>query len=209
MVTVNKLDEKGNQSGSFGLEDAVFATRVRVVTVGDALLRQLSNKRKAHANTKDRTEVHGGGRKPWRQKGTGRARAGSIRSPLWRGGAVAMGPRGEANYVKDMPKKARRAAMKSLLTSKTRKGLVSVMAPLALTAPKTKTVIDILKNMELGSQKVLFVLADRDVNFEKSVRNIPAAKALLASNLNPHDLLNYDRLVLFEGAVQKITEGLA
>lgn len=209
MVTVNKLDEKGNQSGSFGLEDAVFGARVRVVTVGDALVRQLANKRKAHANTKDRTEIHGGGRKPWRQKGTGRARAGSIRSPLWKGGAVAMGPRGEANYTKDMPRKARRAAIKSLLSSKTRKGLVSVMASLVLTAPRTKSVIEILKNMDLGSQKVLFVLADRDVNFEKSVRNIPAAKALLASNLNPHDLLNFDRVVLFEGAVQKITEGLA
>lgn len=209
MVTVNKLDEKGNQSGSFGLEDAVFGTRVRVVTVGDALVRQLSNKRKAHANTKDRTEVHGGGRKPWRQKGTGRARAGSIRSPLWKGGAVAMGPRGEANYTKDMPKKARRAAIKSLLTSKTRKGQISVMAPVALTAPRTKAIIEILKNMDLGSQRVLFVMADRDVNFEKSVRNIPAAKALLCTNLNPHDLLNYDRVVLFEGAVPKITEVLA
>src|SRR5436853_6218224 len=106
MVTVSKLDEKGNQSGSFGLEDAVFKARVSVVTVGDALLRQLSNRRKAHANTKDRTEVRGGGRKPWRQKGTGRARAGSIRSPLWKGGAVAMGPRGEMNYKLDMPTQA-------------------------------------------------------------------------------------------------------
>lgn len=209
MVTVKKLDEKGNQAGSFGLEDAVFGARVRVVTVGDALIRQLSNKRKAHANTKDRTEIRGGGRKPWRQKGTGRARAGSVRSPLWKGGAVAMGPRGEANYVKDMPKKARRAAVRSLLSSKARKELVSVMAPLNLSAPKTKTVIDILKNMDLGSQRVLFVLPARDVNFEKSVRNIPAAKALLAANLNPHDLMNYDRVVLFEGAVQKITEVLS
>jgi large subunit ribosomal protein L4 len=209
MVTVNKLDEKGKQSGSFGLEDAVFGGRISVVTVGDALIRQLANKRKAHANTKDRTEIHGGGRKPWRQKGTGRARAGSIRSPLWKGGAVAMGPRGEANYVKEMPKKQRRVAIRSLLTSKTRKGKVSVMAPVALTAPKTKTIVEILKNMELGTEKVLFVLADRDVNFEKSVRNIPAARAILHSNLNPHDLLNYDRVVLFEGAVQKVTEGLA
>jgi large subunit ribosomal protein L4 len=95
------------------------------------------------------------------------------------------------------------------LTSKTRRGLVSVMAPLALSAPKTKAVVEVLKNMDVGSQKVLFVLAGRDANFEKSVRNIPAAKALLASNLNPYDLLNYDRVVLFEGAVQKITEVLA
>ena len=198
MVTVNKLDEKGNQSGSFGLEDAVFGGRVSVVTVGDALVRQLANKRKAHANTKDRTEVTGGGRKPWRQKGTGRARAGSIRSPLWKGGAVAMGPRGEANYTKDMPKKARRVAIRSLLTSKTRKGLVSVMAAVTLATPKTKSVIEILKNMDLGAQ-----------NGGRVYFQIPAAKALLASNLNPHDLLNYDRVVLFEGAVQKITEGLA
>jgi large subunit ribosomal protein L4 len=209
MVTVKKLDEKGNQAGSFGLEDAVFGARIKVQTVGDALIRQLSNKRKAHANTKDRTEIRGGGRKPWRQKGTGRARAGSVRSPLWKGGAVAMGPRGEANFVKDMPKKARRAAVRSLLSSKARKEQVLVMAPLALSAPKTKAIVDILKNMDVGAQKVLFVLPARDVNFEKSVRNIPAAKALLAANLNPHDLLNYDRVVLFEGAVQKITEVLS
>src|SRR4030088_903830 len=108
MVNVNKWDDKGNKAGEFGLEDKVFGARIKTVTVADAVLRQLANRRRALANTKDRTEIRGGGRKPWRQKGPGRARVGSIRSPLWRGGAVAHGPRGEVNYKQDMPRKARR-----------------------------------------------------------------------------------------------------
>lgn len=213
MVSVYKWDDKGQRTGEFSLEDQVFGARIKTVTVGDAVIRQLANRRRAHANTKDRTEIRGGGRKPWRQKGTGRARAGSIRSPVWRGGAVAMGPRGEANFVKDMPRKARRAALRSILSSKARNGLLSVISAINLEKPKTQLVVDlvgtILKNMEAPNDKILFVLPGRDENFERSVRNIPTVKALLCGNLNPHDLLYYDRLVLFEGAVPKITEVLA
>jgi len=124
-----------------------------------------------------------------------------------------MGPRGEANFVKDMPRKARRAALRSILSSKARNGLLSVISAINLEKPKTQLVVDlvgtILKNMEAPNDKILFVLPGRDENFERSVRNIPTVKALLCGNLNPHDLLYYDRLVLFEGAVPKITEVLA
>jgi large subunit ribosomal protein L4 len=209
MVNVNRYDGEGKPSGSFGLESAVWESRIKTVTVADALVRQLANRRRALPKTKDRSAIRGGGRKPWRQKGTGRARAGSIRSPLWRGGAVAMGPRGETNHTKDMPRKARRAALRALLTSKTREGLVSVMARPALEKPKTARVVEILGNMELAGKKVLFVLPQRDDAFERSVRNLPAAKALIAANLNPHDLMAYERLVVFEDAVARITEVLS
>ena len=209
MVTVNKWDEKGQKAGEISLEDSVFAARIKPVTVGDSLVRQLANRRRARANTKDRSEIRGGGRKPWRQKGTGRARVGSIRSPVWRGGAVAMGPRGEMNYQQDMPKKARRAAIRSILSSKVRGKALSVIAAVRLESPKTKTVVDLIESMQLAGRKVLFILPERDQNFERSVRNLPTAKALLCTNLNPHDLLYYDNLVLFEGAVKKIMEVLS
>jgi large subunit ribosomal protein L4 len=208
MVNVSKWDEKGNKAGEVGLDDAIFAGRINTNLVGDAVIRQLSNRRRALANTKDRTEVRGGGRKPWRQKGTGRARAGSIRSPLWRGGAVAMGPSGAANYKLDMPRKARRASIRSILSDKVRHGQVSVLAPLTLEKPHTKTLVELISKMEFGESRVLFVLPQRDANFEKSVRNIPTAKALLCSNLNPHDLLHFEKLVIVEGALAKIAEVL-
>lgn len=208
MASVTKYDSKGASSGQFNLEDGVFGDRIKVVTAQEALLRQLSNRRRALAKAKDRSEVRGGGKKPWRQKGTGRARAGSSRSPLWVGGGVAMGPRGNANYTLDMPRKARRAAIRSLLTKRTRGGDIAVIADVALERPKTKSIVELLTKMELGGKKVLFVIPQRDYNFECSVRNLPNVKALIYSNLNPHDLMFHDKVVVFEGAVSKLTEKL-
>ncbi|MBI3892838.1 MAG: 50S ribosomal protein L4 [Candidatus Wallbacteria bacterium] len=205
MVSVKKFDPTGAEAGEVTLQDSVFATRIAVQAVQEAVLRQLANKRRANPHTLDRSEVRGGGKKPWKQKGTGRARAGSTRGPLWRTGGVAMGP-DFTNHYQALPRKVRRQALRSIFTDKVRDGKLSVIAPVTYETPKTKRVVALLEKLNLASTKTLFVLADRNENFEKSVRNLPRAKALLLSNINPHDLLNYERVVLFEDAARKIEE---
>ena len=209
MAKVAKYDAAGRHQGEMDLDDSVFAARVAAQAVHEAVLMQLAHRRKAHASTKGVGEVSGGGRKPWRQKGTGRARIGTIRSPLRRGGGVSLGPDGRANYEYRLPRKVRRAAIRSVLTDAVREGRLMVMEAPQLAEPKTKRVVELLHEMNVAQRKVVFVLSDRDENFEKSARNIPAAKTLLWSNLNPHDLLKHDHIVVFEAAVPKITEVLA
>ena len=205
MVSVKKYDPTGEATGECTLADAVFAARIYPQAVFESVLRQLANKRRANPKTKDRSEVRGGGKKPWRQKGTGRARAGSTRSPLWRTGGVAMGPDGR-NYEQKLNRKVRRHAMRSILTDKVRQGLLSIIAPVHYEEPKTKKVLELLEKMEASGKKTLFILAGRDFAFEKSARNLPGVKALHLATMNPHDLLNHERVVLFEDAARKIEE---
>ncbi len=208
MVSVKKFDPTGAVAGECELKDEVFASRIKTQAVYESVLRQLANKRRANPKTKTRSEVRGGGRKPWRQKGTGRARAGSIRSPLWRTGGVAMGPDG-ANHKQSLPRKVRRAALRSILTDKVRQGALSVIDPVNLEVPKTKSVIELLSKMEASTGKTLFILAERDAVFERSARNIPGVKTLHIATINPHDLLKHERVVLFEDAARKIEEVFA
>lgn len=203
MAQVKKYSADGKESGTADLPDSVFGTRVRVQAVQQLLLRQLGNRRTANPTTLTKGDVRGGGKKPWRQKGTGRARQGSTRNPQWRGGGVAHGPDGR-DYTTNMNKKARRAALASILTDKVRKeGLAVIEAP-AFDAPKTKRVVELVSNLGMAGKKVLFVLADRDENFLKSVRNIHRVKAIESKFLNPHDLLNYEHVLLFEDSIDGI-----
>lgn len=207
MPTVATYNMAGKEVGKIELNDAVFAVEVNEAVMHQAVVRQLSNERLGTHATKTRGMVRGGGRKPWKQKGTGRARSGSTRSPLWIGGGTVFGP-SPRSYYKAMPRKARRLAVKSALSEKVINNDLIVMEELTLAAPKTKEVLNILNNFEVGDAKVLFI-TEGDVNVEKSARNIQGVKALASTGLNIFDLLHHDKLFITKGAVAQIEEVLA
>ena len=207
MPTVAAYNMAGKEVGKIELNDAVFAVEVNEAVMHQAVVRQLSNERLGTHATKTRGMVRGGGRKPWKQKGTGRARSGSTRSPLWIGGGTVFGP-SPRSYYKAMPRKARRLAVKSALSEKVNNNDLIVMEELTLAAPKTKEVLNILNNFEVGDAKVLFI-TEGDVNVEKSARNIQGVKALASTGLNIFDLLHHDKLFITKGAVAQIEEVLA
>ena len=206
MPTVTKYNMSGAKVGEIQLNDAVFGVEVNEAVMHQAVVRQLSNERLGTHATKTRGEVRGGGKKPWRQKGTGRARAGSSRSPIWVGGGITFGPQ-PRSYYKAMPRKARRLAVKSALSDKVNNSELFVIDELKLAAPKTKEVLSILNNFQVGDAKVLFI-TDGDVNMELSARNIQGVKALPYTNINIFDLLHHDKLFIAEGAIAKIEEVL-
>ena len=207
MPTVATYNMAGKEVGKIELNDAVFAVEVNEAVMHQAVVRQLSNERLGTHATKTRGMVRGGGRKPWKQKGTGRARSGSTRSPLWIGGGTVFGP-SPRSYYKAMPRKARRLAVKSALSEKVNNNDLIVMEELTLAAPKTKEVLNILNNFQVGDAKVLFI-TEGDVNVEKSARNIQGVKALASTVLNIFDILHHDKLFITKGAVAQIEEVLA
>jgi large subunit ribosomal protein L4 len=168
-----------------------------------ALVRQLSNARLGTHKTKTRGEVRGGGRKPWKQKGTGRARQGSIRASQWVGGGVAFGPT-PRTYVKAMPKKMHRAALRCALSVKAGAGQIVVLDGLSLSEPKTKQAVELFKALGLSDQNVLFVVAEKDQNIDRSVRNLPAVRLIQSGYLNVRDLLGHDVLVMAKDAVEQV-----
>ena len=207
MPTVATYNMAGKEVGKIELNDAVFAVEVNEAVMHQAVVRQLSNERLGTHATKTRGMVRGGGRKPWKQKGTGRARSGSTRSPLWIGGGTVFGP-SPRSYYKAMPRQARRLAVKSALSEKVNNNDLIVMEELTLAAPKTKEVLNILNNFQVGDAKVLFI-TEGDVNVEKSARNIQGVKALASTGLNIFDILHHDKLFITKGAVAQIEEVLA
>ena len=206
MPTVATYNMAGKEVGKIELNDAVFAVEVNEAVMHQAVVRQLSNERLGTHATKTRGMVRGGGRKPWKQKGTGRARSGSTRSPLWVGGGTVFGP-SPRSYYKAMPRKARRLAVKSALSGKVNNNDLFVMEELTIAAPKTKEELNILNNFNIGDAKALFI-TEGDVNVEKSARNIQGVKALACEGINIFDLLHYDKLFITKGAVAKIEEVL-
>lgn len=198
----------GTQSGPIEVDEKVFGEEPNIHVMHLALKRQLSNARAGSANTKTRSEVRGGGKKPWKQKGTGRARAGSLRSPLFAGGGVIFGPK-PRDYSFSMPVKARRLALRSALSSRT-ENMKVIKDFSAIKAPKTKEFIKILDSLEV-SGKVL-VIADtanaENQHLSLSARNIPNVKLILPTNINVKDILEADNIVIAESAVNEITERL-
>ena len=176
------------------LRDDIFGVEPNVPVMHQALVRQLANARLGTHKTKKRGEVRGGGRKPWRQKGTGRARQGSIRAPQWRGGGAVFGPQ-PRSYEQKMPRKMRRLAYRSALSLKAQGDQIIVLDALQMEVPKTREMLDILDRLELGAS-VLILLPRRNENIEKSAKNIPDVKTVRASYLNVRDLLNYDYLLM-------------
>jgi large subunit ribosomal protein L4 len=207
MPTVALFNQGGENLGNIDLNEAVFGIEPNESVLFDAILMQRSATRQGTHKVKNRSEVRGGGRKPWRQKGTGRARQGSIRSPQWRGGGVVFGPT-PRSYSYKLPKKVRRLAIKSALSSKVQSNDFVVLEDLALQAPKTKDMVAVLSNLSVDS-KTLIVTADVNENVTLSARNIPGVNVITASSVNVLDLVSAEEVVFTQGAVQKVEEVLA
>ena len=202
------LSTNGEKLGEITLNENVFGVEPNLHVMHLALRRQLNNARQGSACAKTRAEVSGGGKKPWKQKGTGRARAGSLRSPLFAGGGVIFGPK-PRSYAFNMPQKARQLAIKSALSARSEQ-MVVVKDFSAITEPKTKLMVSALKSLNVTG-KILIVAdvkAEENKNLELSARNIPSVKIILPSNLNAKDLLEADSVVITESAVNDITERL-
>lgn len=202
------LNTNGEKLGEITLNEQVFGVEPNLHVMHLALRRQLNNARQGSASCKTRAEVSGGGKKPWKQKGTGRARAGSLRSPLFAGGGVIFGPK-PRSYAFNMPQKARQLALKSALSARSEQ-MVVVKDFSTIAEPKTKLMVSALKSLNV-SGKILIVAdvkADENKNLELSARNIPSVKIILPSNLNVKDLLEADSVVITESAVNVITERL-
>jgi len=184
----------GETVGEIELRKDIFGAPINVPVMHQALVRQQANARLGAHKTKTRGEVRGGGRKPWRQKGTGRARHGSIREPQWRGGGVAHGPR-PRSYRQKMPRKMRRLAYRSALSAKAKERQIIVLDDLQMLGPKTREMVSILEALAVDSS-ALILLPEKNVNVEKSAGNLPNVKILRAHYLNVRDLLGYDYLLM-------------
>lgn len=200
-------DMTGKETGQIEVSDEIFGAPVNKSLMHQALVRQLSNARLGTHKTKTRGEVRGGGRKPWKQKGTGRARQGSTRAAQWVGGGNAFGPV-PRTYVKAMPKKMHRAALRSALSVKAGAGQIVVVDGLSLSEAKTKLAVQMFKALGVNEQNVLFVVADRNDNVDRSVRNLSTVKLLQPGYLNVRDLLGYDVLVMAKDAVDEVQKWL-
>lgn len=197
----------GAQVGEIELNDNVFGIEPNKAVMYDFIKMQLANKRQGTSSTKTRTEVRGGGKKPWRQKGTGRARAGSSRNPIWRGGGIAFGPK-PRDYSYKLPQKVRRLALKSALSSKVLDNKIIVVDEFNFDQPKTKVMVQALEALKVG-KKILLVTADGNVNVVKSARNIEGLKPMRADFINVYDILKYDTLLMTKDAVVMVEEVFA
>lgn len=207
MPKVSTYNITGVKTGEIELNNSVFGVEVNEAVMRQALLRQLANERLGTHSTKTRGLVRGGGRKPWKQKGTGRARVGSSRSPLWVGGGTVWGPH-PRSYAQKMPRKARRLAVKSALSDKVNTNELFVLDEIKLAAAKTKEVVALIKNFQFTGEKVLFV-TDNDEIVIRCARNIEGVKAISTEGVNIFDLLHYTKLFVTKSAVAKIEEVLA
>jgi 50S ribosomal protein L4 len=207
MAKAAVYDMANKQVGDIELNDDIFSVEVNAGLLHQAVVMQLASQRLGTHATKTRSFVRGGGRKPWRQKGTGRARAGSTRSPLWVGGGTVFGPH-PRSYAFSMPRKQRRLALKCALSDKVKSGDLIVLDTLAFEAPKTKEAVKVLAAFETP-KKALFITADEVENVEKSARNIPGVKAIGAMGLNVFDILHHDKVFVTKDAVARIEEVFA
>ena len=205
MANLKVMDQNGKDSGEVALNDKVFGIEPNDNVVFEAIIRQRAGKRQGTSKVKNRSAVRGGGKKPWRQKGTGRARQGSIRAPQWRGGGTVFGPT-PRSYAYTMPRKQRRLAIKSVLSQKLIDNDLIVLDKLTMSAPKTKELVSMLNSLNADG-KVLIVSDDNNVQL--SARNLAKVKVVPVNGLNVEDAVNYGKLILTQDAVKKIEEVLA
>lgn len=208
MPKVTLYNIAGQAAGEIELNDGVFGVEYNEAVIHQAVVRQMANERLGTHATKTRGLVRGGGKKPWKQKGTGRARVGSIRSPLWVGGGTVFGPL-PRSHSKDMPRKARQLAVKSALSEKLRTGEIIVVDAIQFEAPKTKDVVKMLAAFDVAGKALIVDGGEKSANTVLSARNIPGVKAYAPSGLNIYDLVHYTKLFLTKDAVEKIEEVLA
>ncbi len=207
MPSVKLFNIEGSEVGQVQLSEEVFGIELNEGVVHEVVVMQLASMRKGTSSTKHRGEVRGGGRKPWRQKGTGRARVGTIRSPLWRGGSIVFGPK-PRSYSYSIPKKKRRLALKSVLNDKVLTESLVVLESLAMEQPKTKEMIKILTALK-NEGKALVVTAEENFNVAKSVSNIPGITYTTSEGLNVYDVISHDKLIITQEAVTKTEEVLS
>ena len=207
MAQLDTYDLSGQKSGTADLDDALFGARLNVPAMHQVVTAQLANARRGTSKTKSRSEVRGGGRKPWRQKGTGRARQGSIRAPQWTGGGIVHGPSGEQNHSKRASKKLKKVALASALSDRASSGSIRIVAGLAFDAPSTKRAIAVLESLDLAGKRVLVVLASADQVIRKSFNNLQDVHTLTVDQLNTYDVLVSDVVVFAEEALAFIGTG--
>lgn len=204
MPKVALYDINGSQVGDIELNDAIFGIEMNNHAMYEAVKNYLANQRQGTQSAKTRAEVRGGGRKPWRQKGTGRARQGSIRAPQWRGGGVVFAPK-PRDYSYSIPKKVKRLALKSALTSKVVDNEIIVVDSLTLEQAKTKEMVKVLSNLK-ANKKSLIVIPERDENVVRAASNIPGVKTAYVNTINVYDILNCDSFIITREAVNKVEE---
>lgn len=205
MSVLSVYDIEKSKVSELEVSDSVFGVPIKEHLICEVVRMQMASRRKGAASTKGRSDVRGGGRKPWRQKGTGRARVGTIRSPIWRGGGIVFGPK-PRDYSYKIPKKARKAALRSVLSLKVKEDKLLILRDFPMEEIKTKKFKEVLDRFELKS--VLFVLDKSDPTLEKSSRNIRDIKMMRSEGVNVYDLLRYDNLVMLEPSVKMIERAL-
>lgn len=198
-------NSEGKETGTTLLPKEIFEVKMNSDLVHQIMVSQMANKRQGSAHSKDRSEVRGGGKKPWRQKGTGRARHGSSRSPIWKGGGATFGPRNDKVWKKEVPKKMRKKALFMVLSEKAKLNLLVILEDLKIEKGKTKEMVSVLKNLPCKT-KCLIALPDNDKKAVLAARNIPSIRTLEARNLNVLDLMNSRYLLLPKAAIKTIKE---
>jgi len=204
MPKVSLYNMEGKQVGDIELSENIFGAPINKEVLHQVIVNYLANQRQGTQSTKTRSEVRGGGRKPWKQKGTGRARQGSIRATQWIKGGIALGPK-PRSYKYTLPKKIKRIAMKSALSSKVAGNEILVLENLEFNEIKTNQMVEVLKNLNV-TEKILIVLPEKNENVEKSARNISNVKLTKVNTLNPYDILNCDKFIITKDAVSKVEE---
>jgi large subunit ribosomal protein L4 len=203
MLTLDILNKQGQKVGDIELNESLFGVEINTNAMHQVVVAQLANKRQGTQSAKTRAEVRGGGIKPWRQKGTGRARQGSIRAPQWIHGGIVFAPK-PRDYRVSVPKSMRRVAFKSALSSKVAENEMIVIDSLEFDTPKTKAMLEVLS--AFGAKKTLIVVAESNENIYKSARNIPGVQVSPVNNLNVYDILKYEKFIVTKDAVSKIEE---
>lgn len=204
MPKVDLYNMKGEVVGDIQLSDNVFGVEINKLALHTVVVNQLANRRQGTQSTKTKSEVRGGGKKPWRQKGTGRARQGSIRSAQWIKGGIALGPK-PRSYKYTLPKKLKRIALKSALTSKVAENEILVLDALTLGEIKTKSMVGVLNNLKVDST-ALVVIDSNNENVIKSARNIPGVKTAFVNTINVFDILKYNKFIITKDVVEKVEE---
>ncbi len=206
MIDLSVHNIKGENIGEVSLRNSIFNTKVNKYLVHQAVKRYLANRRRGTASTKNRSEVRGGGAKPWKQKGTGRARAGTNSSPIWVGGGIVFGP-APRDYSFSLPKKMKVAALKSALSDKLENKEIIIIDKLSIKENKTSKMIEILKNLQ-AFKKPLIIIEKEDNGIAQAVRNIKGAQVLPVSKINTYDLINHEKIIITKKALKRIEEVL-
>jgi len=208
MALVDVINQNGEKVDSIELEDRIFKAEIRDSLVQQVVVWQLAKRRSGSASTKTRGQIRGGGKKPWRQKGTGRARAGTSRSPVWSGGGTVFGPH-PRSYAFSLPKKVRKAALCSVLSAKLRDDKLTVLDKIEMEAPKTKLFAEILKKLGSLDQKTLFLVPEKNPDLTRASRNLYRALVLPTEGMNVYDLLRFERLTILKDALPRLSERLS